>query len=311
LLRALGSQDLDAPFEVIVVDDASTDATPAELERLTPSAPFPLVTLRLEQNSGPAAARNAGWRRARAPLVAFVDDDCTPDAGWLGAIARALTDADLVQGRTIPDPDQLVHRNAFSHSVLAEDEWGYYEACNIGYRHEVLERHDGFDEDFRYRRRGRRTVGPIFGEDTDLAWRAKSGGARTTFDSAALVRHDVRRLTYVDHLRNMRRRQGIALALKRNPALRSTCRFRVFWRPAHPWALLAAAGLLVTMAGRSRTRLALGSALCLPYVNYRLRVYPTGRPRNRPFLVPLFLVSDLTEIGVLAGASIRYRTFVL
>jgi hypothetical protein len=42
-----------------------------------------------------------------------------------------------------------------------------------------------------------------------------------------------------------------------------------------------------------------------------MRTYPTGRPRNRPVLLPMFLLSDLTEIGVLAAASVRYRTFVL
>jgi len=200
----------------------------------------------------------------------------------------------------------------FSHSVVTEGEWGYYEACNMGYRRDVLERVGGFDEGFQYVRRGRRSVGPIFAEDTDLAWRAKRAGAHVIFDSSALVLHDVRPQSYVDHLRNMKRREGIALAVKRNPSLRSLCRYRVFWRPAHPWALLAAAGLLTaTGARRSSARLLIGGVLCLPYVNYRMRVYPTGRPRNRPLLLPLFLASDLTEVGVLAAASVRYRTFVL
>lgn len=312
LIAALEAQDFDRHFEVIVVDDGSTDGTRHELERLAKSAPTEVVAVHLDTNRGPAAARNAGWRKARAPLVAFTDDDCAPHPGWLGALVTSLARADVVQGRTVPDPEQLGHRNVFSHSVLAEDEWGYYEACNMGYRREVLELVGGFDEQFQYGRGGRRSLGPIFAEDTDLAWRAKSAGARIAFDSSALVLHDVRPQSYVEHLRNMKRRQGIALAVKRNPGLRSLCRYGVFWRPAHPWALLAAAGVLTATGGRrSIGRLLLGGALCLPYVDYRMRVYPTGRPRNRPFLVPLFLVSDLTEIGVLAEASIRYRTFVL
>jgi glycosyltransferase involved in cell wall biosynthesis len=312
LVAALEAQDFRQPFEVVVVDDGSTDDTSGVLDRLSATTSLCLVPVRLDTNGGPAQARNAGWRRARARLIAFTDDDCAPGPGWLRALVASLAGAEVVQGRTIPDPAQLVHRNVFSHSVLTEDEWGYYEACNMGYRREVLERLGGFDEQFQYGRGGGRAVGPIFGEDTDLAWRAKAAGASTAFDPNALVLHDMRRQSYVEHLRNMKRRQGVALAVKRNPALRSRCRYRVFWRPAHPSALLAAVGLLMIIGGRrSAGRLLAGIALCVPYVNYRMRVYPTGRPRNRPFLVPLFLVSDLTEMGVLAGASIRYRTFVL
>jgi GT2 family glycosyltransferase len=299
-VRTLGAVE-DAPtHEVVVVDDGSVDGTWDELARLVATSRVPVVPVRLDANRGPAAARNAGWRRARAPLVLFTDDDCVPQRGWVAALAARLGHSDVVQGRTIPDPDQ--NRNAFSHSVLVDEEWGFYETCNMGYRRSVLEQLGGFDESFRR----------PFGEDTDLAWRAKAAGARIEFERRALVLHDVRRQSYVEHLFDLRRREGVVRAMKRNPQMRSLCHYRVFWRPAHPSALSAAAGLAVMASGRlSPWRALAGAALCLPYVRYRTLVFPTGLPGKRPVTIPLMLVSDLAEMAVLGAASVRYRTLVL
>src|SRR5205085_2258552 len=147
---------------------------------------------------------------------------------------------------------------------------------------------------------------------TDLAWRAKRSAARIVFEPVALVLHDVRRQTYAEHLRDLWRREGVVRAMKRNPEMRRLCRYGVFWRPAHPSALAAAAGV-AAVAGRprARSRWLAGVALCLPYIRYRTRTFPTGRPRNRPVVIPLALASDLAEIGVLAVASVRYRTLLL
>jgi glycosyltransferase involved in cell wall biosynthesis len=302
LIGALEAQERAPSIEVIIVDDASSDGTADELEGLATTAGIPLVRVHLDVTQGPAAARNAGWRRARGSFVAFTDDDCIPQPGWLAALAAALADADVVQGRTLPDPDQMEHRNAFSHSSLVEDEWGFYEACNMGYRRQLLEQLGGFDESFR----------KPFGEDTDLAWRAKRSAARVIFDASALVFHDVRHQTYLEHLRDLFRREGVVRAIKRNPEMRRLCRYGLFWRPAHPSALAAAIGLASAAAApTSRTRWVAAAALSLPYIRYRTRTFPTGRPRNRPVVIPLALASDLVEISVLAVASVRYRTLVL
>ena len=86
LVAALQGQDLaPARFEVIVVDDGSEP--PARVD----AGGLALRVVRHERPRGPAAARNSGWRAARAPLVAFVDDDCAPVAGWLGALLEAAS----------------------------------------------------------------------------------------------------------------------------------------------------------------------------------------------------------------------------
>src|SRR3546814_267097 len=104
LLRALEAQDHPRDrFEVVVVDDASTDATPQVLTAAQERAQIQLTVLRQATNGGPAPGRNAGWRAARAPVVAFIDDDCTPEPGWVAALARAFARNDrlgVAQGRT-------------------------------------------------------------------------------------------------------------------------------------------------------------------------------------------------------------------
>src|SRR5437763_16989265 len=125
LIAALERQEDVGSFEVVVVDDASTDDTAAILDELRPQASIAVVALHLDRQHGPAAARNAGWRAARAPLVAFTDDDCRPDVAWLSHLANALNEADLVQGRTLPDPLHASRTGAFSRTVETVGEWGF------------------------------------------------------------------------------------------------------------------------------------------------------------------------------------------
>src|SRR5438270_6893074 len=92
LVGGLESQTLGTDqFEVIVADDGSTDDTPHVLGRLRESTPLDLRVVRNDRNRGPAAGRNLGWRVARAPVVAFTDDDCWPQPTWLEAGLAAMT----------------------------------------------------------------------------------------------------------------------------------------------------------------------------------------------------------------------------
>src|SRR5919198_5805523 len=90
-LEALAAQDFPQEYEVIVVDDGSTDDTVAVAE----AAPGP-VTVRRQEQRGPGEARNLGAQHARGEVLAFTDADCFPERGWLRAGVAALADADLV-----------------------------------------------------------------------------------------------------------------------------------------------------------------------------------------------------------------------
>ena len=100
LFAALDRTTFDGPWETVVVDDASTDAT-ADI-----AAEWGARVVRLPSQSGPAAARNAGLAAARAPLIAFTDADCEPSPGWLSGLARALGDADIASGPVHPRPER-------------------------------------------------------------------------------------------------------------------------------------------------------------------------------------------------------------
>jgi glycosyltransferase involved in cell wall biosynthesis len=94
-LQSVRSQDIDEPYELIVVDDASTDSTPAVAEHAG------AALIRQSEPSGPNAARNAGIAAARGPLVVMVDDDVLAPEGWLRAMldgSRRHPEADVFGG---------------------------------------------------------------------------------------------------------------------------------------------------------------------------------------------------------------------
>lgn len=182
LIEAFEKQTLPAEdFEVIVVDDASPDATQAVLADLVRRTRITLRVVRCERNKGPGAARNAGWRSSDALLVAFTDDDCIPSPGWLEAGLHAYegSDAGVVQGRTLPDP--AAPEEGWAKTLRIEGLSNFFESCNIFYATDVLRATGGFDE----------SITVPFGEDTALGWDARRRGVTTRFAPDALVYHSV------------------------------------------------------------------------------------------------------------------------
>lgn len=114
LVEALVGQDASGiAFELLIVDNGSTDGTADVAARA--AASDPRVRFIREPNRGASHARNAGIVRARAPIVAFVDDDVVPARDWIRAIHRtfeAHPEVDCVGGRVeprwaAPPPDWL------------------------------------------------------------------------------------------------------------------------------------------------------------------------------------------------------------
>jgi glycosyltransferase involved in cell wall biosynthesis len=304
LIAALEAQQGVSDFEVIVVDDASTDNTWEVLDHLAKRTSIDVRCARLMHNAGPAAARNVGWRASAAPLIAFTDDDCVPQPQWLASLLEAAEAVDVVQGRTLPDPDQQAQLGPFSRTLDIASEDGYYQTCNIAYRRELLEQLDGFFEQFRY---------PA-GEDTDLAWRAKDAGATTTFAASAVVHHDVRPSNLAVAIRDSWRWQSVALAVSRHPRLREVFASRYVWRPSHR-AVVAALGGAAAVVGAPRSRSAwlAGAALVAPYVHYRVVTAPLpgAGPRRRWLVLPGAFAVDAAEVGACLVGSARHRTLVI
>jgi glycosyltransferase involved in cell wall biosynthesis len=296
-LHALRRQTVEPErFEVVVVDDGSTDGTRELLDGL-PGDDGPAVrAIRLSGN-GPAAARNAGWRAARAPLVAFTDDDCEPSPGWLEAVIQAAGESPgaIVQGATgpIPRESELLSR-PFARTRRIDGPSPWFATCNIAYPRELLERLGGFDELFP----------EALGEDTDLGWRALEAGARAEFAPGALVHHAVEDLGPGGYMRHALRGADAVYAFRRHPGLRArTLRFGVFRNPA--LARLALAGVGLMLARRSR----IAAVLILPYLRNLLgRSIASG---GRPALVPYLLAYDLVQAYTSLRGSVRHRTLVL
>jgi glycosyltransferase involved in cell wall biosynthesis len=316
LFDALAKQE-DAPeFEVIVVDDGSTDGTAERAEGVARSLPFHLRVLRQDESTGPAGARNRGWQATPAKLIAFTDDDCVPEPTWLTTLAGALadSDADLVAGVTTYPADQANRRGTWSYWMEDDGNSGHYSTCNIGYRRSALEAVNGFDEDgFRYRCRGRGAARCVNGEDTDLAWRAIEAGFRPTVAAGAVVRHEVFPSNWRAYLRNVRRLEGLVLLIKKHPQLRAQFGVEWVYRTDDAAALAVLAGLAGLVSRRLRPLAALGTAAAVAWyvrIFRRFRIPPKGRGGHL-VAVPLGLIADAYAGLVMLRASIRYRTVLL
>src|SRR3954453_2646898 len=223
-------------FEVLVVDDGSTDGTPALLAEYAERGTLRLRTLSHEKSRGPAAARNHGWRAARGELIVFTDDDCEPVAEWL---ARILADAEsppgeIIQGRVLPNPRETGNAGAFTRTLRVDGPSPHYETANVLYPRAVLERLDGFDEHY---------PAPA-GEDTDLGWRARADGVGYVFSPEALVHHAVHQRGPMNTLRDALRATHSVRPYRDHPGLRVHLDKGVFYDRSHPYffqALLAAA----------------------------------------------------------------------
>jgi GT2 family glycosyltransferase len=252
--------------------------------------------IRLTGN-GPAAARNAGWRAAQAPLIAFTDDDCEPTPSWLEAVLEmaGASPGAIVQGVTgpIPREAELLSRPfTRTRSIPGPNPW--FATCNIAYPRELLERLDGFDELFP----------EALGEDTDLGWRALEIGARVEFAGDAVVHHAVEDLGPGGYMRHALRGADAVYAFRRHPGLRAQAlRYGVFRNPSLARLALALAGLALARRWRVATLLA------LPYARNVL-----GRSMASeagPALAPYLVAYDLAQAYTSVRGSIRHRTLVL
>jgi GT2 family glycosyltransferase len=166
-------------YEIIVVDDGSTDET---AERAARSG---ARVLRLPCNLGPAQARNAGLAAARADIVVFTDSDCEPAWDFLEALTAPLADTHIAatkgvyasrQRGLVPRFVQLEYMSRYRHTAAAPsiDFIDTHAAC---YRRADLLQLGGFDSRFRVC------------EDQELSFRVAEAGLTMRFVPAARAYH--------------------------------------------------------------------------------------------------------------------------
>ena len=296
-LSSLAEQTLAAErFEAVVVDDGSTDDTAAVLARFAQGAGPPIVVLR-GAGEGPAIARNAGWRAARAPLVAFTDDDCEAPPDWLERALAAAAEhpGAIVQGPTSPIPRELELTGPFTRTKDIPAPNPSFQTCNIVYPRELLERLGGFDEGFP----------EALGEDTDLGWRAREIGGDLHWDERLRMHHAVDDVGPVGYLRGALRGADAVRVFRRHPRLRAEgLRFGVIRSPRLPHLALALAGVAV-----ARRVPWLGALLVLPYARALANV--CRRQRAPVLLAPYYAVWDVLFTFTALRGSLRHRTLVL
>src|SRR4051812_2829832 len=286
LLESLGEQSL-RDFEVVVVDDGSLKGLP--------SLPQGVRLIRHERPLGPSAARNTGWRAASAACVAFTDDDCVVSPGWLGALLTAARPGAIVQGPVSPIPSERSRLGPFSRSLWVDRLGPWYQAANMLYPRELLERLGGFDAD----------AFPFAGEDCDLAWRAFAEGAEPVWAPDALVHHAVNEFGPAGTLRVALRWSEAVRLFSRHPALRrEALTYGVFWRGSH-YLLFRALVALALPRRLWPLRLWLGA----PYARHLL--LRGSRDGGGPLAAPWYALHDLVELAAVARGAARNRTLVL
>jgi GT2 family glycosyltransferase len=238
--------------------------------------------------SGPAAARNRGWREAQAPVVAFTDDDTVPDAGWLeSGLAVIRRGADAAVGRTLmplSEPPTDYERNE---SGLERAE---FITANCFVRRYVLQELGGFDESFRMPWR----------EDSDLHFRLLEGGYRIARADAALVVHPVRPAPWGVSLRQQKKVVFDALLFRKHPRL---YRERIRAAPRWDYYLIV---LCLALSPLSWIAFAFWAGLTGRFIAHRLDGTSKAPKHVAEMIVTSILIPPLSVFWRLVGA-LRYR----
>jgi GT2 family glycosyltransferase len=175
-------------YEVIVVDDGSSDGTRARVET------HDGVRFFAQPRSGPAVARNLGLRHARGELVLFTDADCEPTPDWIEQMINPFYDKQVIgvkgvyltrQRAVIARFVQLEYEDRYDY-MARQTSIDFIDTYAAGYRRDVLLAHGGFDPSF--------PVASV--EDQELSFRLAEQGYRLIFIPQAKVYH-------LDHARTL------------------------------------------------------------------------------------------------------------
>jgi len=173
---------LDYPdYEVILVDDGSTDDTPEIVER------HPWIRNIRQTNHGLSVARNVGAAAATGSVIAYTDSDCMADPDWLYYLVGTLLSGDYagVGGPNISPPAEswvqacvAAAPGGPSHVLLSDIEAEHIPGCNMAFHKWAFDSIGGFDSEYRKA-----------GDDVDFCWRLQQNAQVIAFSPSAIVWH--------------------------------------------------------------------------------------------------------------------------
>ena len=244
-LRALESQALHEAldgFEVVVVDDGSTDGTVDWLQQHREE--FPHVRLIQQEHGGPAEGRNRGVHQANGDVIVFIDSDLVVTETFLASHARALerswrhlgnrlsfTYGAVVNTANFDNPTEERHK-------LRDLSWAYFATGNVAIDRGVLEASGLFDTGFR-----------LYGwEDLELGERLRRMGVELVRcpDAVGYHWHPALRLEQIpDLVRVERERAKMGLVFyRKHPTRRVRYIIQFTWLHVLLWELLTLGGVL-------------------------------------------------------------------
>jgi glycosyltransferase involved in cell wall biosynthesis len=264
-LRSVLEQDIAEEIrEIVVVDDARSPSTAGIVAEVQACYPATELVLLDGRSSGPAAARNIGWRRATGEVIAFIDDDArAASRDWLRTGLEPFRDARVtgVSGAvTVPIEGRPTD---FQRNVQHLED-GVFLTCNAFYRRRALEAVDGFDERFTF----------PFREDSDLYYRVEALGGVMVREPLARVIHPAPLGRFGISARLQRYSASNALLYKKHP---ERYRREVQSRPPlsyYAMVIAAMSGLAALLCGRrtiGRALIALWLAMDLAFFAKRSR----------------------------------------
>ncbi len=301
-LEALARQDMRInEFEIVVVSDGPDERTRNTIHGIDHLILPYVQYITLEKNSGPAAARNAGWRKANGQLVAFTDDDCLPQPQWLSSLWNAY--------ESFGSPALV----AFSGSVVvpvsehptdfelntAHLEHAAFVTANCACTRNALLLIEGFDERF--------TV--AWREDSDLEFKLLENHIPIHKIEQAVVVHPVRKASWGVSIREQKKTMFNALLYKKYPSL-----FRQKIQPAPAWNYYLIVGGFITMMGGWMLQhewmfLTGGTVYAAFTIHFIIkRLMPTSRAYDHVMeMIATSLVIPFISIYWTLYGSIKYR----